>query len=50
MTIASVLRDKGSAVETIAADASVFDVVRKLGEKRIGVDLEGVGPAAGAAP
>lgn len=36
MTIASVLRDKGSAVETIAADASVFDVVRKLGEKRIG--------------
>ena len=36
MTIASVLRDKGSAVETIAADASVFDVVRRLGEKRIG--------------
>jgi CBS domain-containing protein len=36
MTIASVLRDKGSAVETIAADASVFDAVRRLGEKRIG--------------
>src|SRR4051812_11968194 len=36
MTIASVLRDKGSAVETIAADASLYDVVRRLGEKRIG--------------
>jgi CBS domain-containing protein len=36
MTIASVLRDKGSAVETIAADASLYDAVRKLGEKRIG--------------
>lgn len=36
MTIASVLRDKGSAVETIAGDASVFDAVRRLGEKRIG--------------
>jgi len=36
MTIASVLRDKGSAVETIAADATVFDAVRRLGEKRIG--------------
>ena len=36
MTIASVLRDKGSAVETIAAEASVYDAVRRLGEKRIG--------------
>jgi CBS domain-containing protein len=36
MTIASVLHDKGSAVETIASEASVYDAVRKLGEKRIG--------------
>ena len=36
MTIASVLRDKGNAVETIAAEASVFDAVQRLGEKRIG--------------
>lgn len=36
MTIALVLRDKGSVVETVTADASVFDAVRKLGEKRIG--------------
>ena len=36
MTIAAVLRSKGSAVETIAADAAVFDAVRRLGEKRIG--------------
>jgi CBS domain-containing protein len=36
MTIATVLQDKGSAVETIASDASLFDAVRKLGEKRIG--------------
>ena len=36
MTIAAVLRSKGSAVETIAADAPVFDAVRRLGEKRIG--------------
>jgi len=36
MTIAAVLQDKGSAVETIAADASLFDAVRRLGEKRIG--------------
>jgi CBS domain-containing protein len=39
MTIASVLRGKGSEVETIAADAPVFDAVRKLGEKRIGALL-----------
>jgi CBS domain-containing protein len=36
VTIASVLRDKGSAIETIAADATVFAAVRRLGEKRIG--------------
>lgn len=36
MTIASVLRDKGSAVETIAAEATLYDAVRRLGEKRIG--------------
>ena len=36
MTIASVLRDKGSAVETIAGDATLTEVVRRLGEKRIG--------------
>ena len=36
MTIAAVLGTKGSGVETIAADATVADAVRKLGEKRIG--------------
>ena len=36
MTIASVLRDKGVAVETVTADTSVHDAVRRLGEKRIG--------------
>ena len=36
MTIATVLREKGSAVETISSGASLFDVVRTLGEKRIG--------------
>jgi len=36
MTIASVLRDKGAAVETVNADTSVYDAVRRLGEKRIG--------------
>lgn len=36
MTIAAVLRGKGSSVETIGADASLFDAVRRLGEKRIG--------------
>ena len=36
MTIAAVLRGKGPNVETIAADASLFDAVRRLGEKRIG--------------
>jgi CBS domain-containing protein len=36
MTIASVLQGKGSSVETIAGDATLFDAVRRLGEKRIG--------------
>jgi CBS domain-containing protein len=36
VTIASVLRDKGNAVVTIAADATLYDAVQSLGEKRIG--------------
>ena len=36
MTIARVLKGKGSAVETIAGDASVYDAIQRLGEKRIG--------------
>lgn len=36
MTIASVLHGKGSSVETITGDATLFDAVRRLGEKRIG--------------
>jgi CBS domain-containing protein len=36
MTISAVLREKGSAVETIAADATLTDAVRTLGERRIG--------------
>jgi CBS domain-containing protein len=36
MKIAAVLRSKGSAVETITADSTLFDAVRRLGEKRIG--------------
>ena len=36
MTIAAVLRGKGSAVETIAADARLTDVIARLGERRIG--------------
>jgi CBS domain-containing protein len=36
MTLAAVLRDKGSAIETVAADTTMFDAVRILGEKRIG--------------
>jgi len=36
MTIAAVLGNKGSAVETIGADDCLYDAVRKLGEKRIG--------------
>jgi CBS domain-containing protein len=36
MTIAAVLQEKGSAIETIAAETTLFDAVRRLGEKRIG--------------
>src|SRR5690349_17398389 len=36
MTIAKVLENKGSAVETIPADALLMDAVERLGEKRIG--------------
>ncbi|MGE5561846.1 MAG: CBS domain-containing protein [Bacillota bacterium] len=36
MTIAAVIRGKGSGVETIATDASLFDAVQRLGERRIG--------------
>ena len=36
MTIAAVLQGKGSGIETIAADTTLFDAVRRLGEKRIG--------------
>ena len=36
MTIARVLQGKGCEVETIAGDATVFDAVRRLGERRIG--------------
>lgn len=36
MTIAAVLGRKGSAVETIAADATVSEAIARLGEKRIG--------------
>ena len=36
MTIAAVISRKGSAVETIAADAPVSEAVARLGEKRIG--------------
>ena len=36
MTIAAVLRGKGSSVETITAEAPLGEAVRRLGEKRIG--------------
>jgi CBS domain-containing protein len=36
MTIALVLRDKGATVETVTAHTTVYDAVRRLGEKRIG--------------
>ncbi len=36
MTIAAVLRTKGSDVETISAGARLADAVAKLGERRIG--------------
>jgi CBS domain-containing protein len=39
MTIAAVLRTKGSAVETIAGEATLHDAVRRLGERRIGALL-----------
>jgi len=39
MTIASVLGEKGSQVESISAEAPLFDAIRKLGEKRIGALL-----------
>ena len=39
MTIASVLRGKGSQVETIRAEDRLYDAVRLLGEKRIGALL-----------
>ena len=39
MTIAAVLRGKGSNVETITSDARLFDAVGRLGEKRIGALL-----------
>ena len=39
MTIAAVIRGKGSDVETISADARLLDAVSRLGEKRIGALL-----------
>ncbi len=36
MTIAAVLRGKGSEVETITGEARLCDVVARLGERRIG--------------
>ena len=36
MTIAAVLRGKGTRVETIAGEARLFEAVQRLGEKRIG--------------
>jgi CBS domain-containing protein len=36
MTIASVLRGKGSQIETIAPSERLSEAVRRLGEKRIG--------------
>jgi CBS domain-containing protein len=36
MTIAEVLRDKGSEVETITAEERVIDAVHRLGARRIG--------------
>lgn len=36
MTIAAVLEGKGSSVETISADESLFGAIRRLGEKKIG--------------
>lgn len=36
MTIAAVLRGKGSRVETVTAEARLSDAVQRLGQKRIG--------------
>ena len=36
MTIAAVLRGKGSKIETVTADARLMEAVQRLGEKRIG--------------
>jgi CBS domain-containing protein len=36
MSIAAVLRGKGSNVESVTADTRLFDAVQRLGEKRIG--------------
>ena len=36
MTIAAVIQGKGSSIETIGAGERLLDVVRRLGEKRIG--------------
>jgi len=36
MTIATVLRDRGSQVATITAEEHLVEAVRRLGEKRIG--------------
>jgi len=36
MTIAAVLRGKGSDVETIGGEAALSDAVRQLGSRRIG--------------
>ena len=36
MTIAAILKNKGGAVTTLAADATVAEAVRQLAEKRIG--------------
>jgi CBS domain-containing protein len=48
MTIAAVLRGKGATIETITAEARVYDAVRKLGEKRIGaLPVLGAGEIAG---
>ena len=39
MSISAVLRSKGTDVEAVATDASLFDAIRTLGEKRIGALL-----------
>ena len=39
MSISAVLRSKGTDVQAVAVDASLFDAIRTLGEKRIGALL-----------